>query len=56
MGLAAQKIKRKLLFSNEGAADLESFRQEVFDNLELSRQHSVRSDPAPSSHRQLKVR
>jgi phosphate:Na+ symporter len=36
MELAAKKIKRKILFSKEGAAELESFHQEVFDNLKLA--------------------
>ena len=36
MELAAKKIKRKLVFSKEGAAELESFHQEVFDNLKLA--------------------
>jgi len=36
MELAAKKIKRKLVFSKEGAAELESFHQEVFNNLKLA--------------------
>ncbi len=36
MELAAQKIKRKVVFSREGAAEFESFHQEVFDNLKLA--------------------
>jgi phosphate:Na+ symporter len=36
MELAAKKIKRKIVFSKEGAAELESFHQEVFDNLKLA--------------------
>jgi phosphate:Na+ symporter len=36
MELAAKKIKRKVVFSREGAAELESFHQEVFDNLKLA--------------------
>jgi phosphate:Na+ symporter len=36
MELAAKKIKRKVIFSREGAAELESFHQEVFDNLKLA--------------------
>ena len=36
MELAAKKIKRKVVFSKEGAAELESFHQEVFDNLKLA--------------------
>jgi phosphate:Na+ symporter len=36
MELAAKKIKRKMVFSREGAAELESFHQEVFNNLKLA--------------------
>jgi phosphate:Na+ symporter len=36
MELAAKKIKRHLVFSKEGAAELESFHQEVCDNLKLA--------------------
>jgi phosphate:Na+ symporter len=36
MELATKKIKRKVVFSKEGAAELESFHQEVFDNLKLA--------------------
>jgi phosphate:Na+ symporter len=36
MELAAKKIKRKVVFSKEGAAELQSFHQEVFDNLKLA--------------------
>jgi phosphate:Na+ symporter len=36
MELAAKKIKRKVVFSKEGAAELESFHQEVVDNLKLA--------------------
>ena len=36
MELAAKKIKRKVVFSKEGAAELESFHQEVFNNLKLA--------------------
>jgi phosphate:Na+ symporter len=36
MELAAKKIKRKVVFSREGAAELQSFHQEVFDNLKLA--------------------
>src|SRR3984885_1355249 len=36
MELAAKKIKRKVVFSKEGAAELESFHQEVCDNLKLA--------------------
>jgi phosphate:Na+ symporter len=36
MELASKKIKRKVVFSREGAAELESFHQEVFDNLKLA--------------------
>src|SRR6202000_419605 len=36
MELAAQKIKRKVVFSKEGAAELESFHEEVVDNLKLA--------------------
>jgi phosphate:Na+ symporter len=36
MELAAKKIKRQVVFSREGAAELESFHQEVFDNLKLA--------------------
>jgi phosphate:Na+ symporter len=36
MELAAKKIKRQIIFSKEGAAELESFHQEVCDNLKLA--------------------
>jgi len=36
MELAAKKIKRKLVFSKEGATELEAFHQEVLSNLKLS--------------------
>jgi phosphate:Na+ symporter len=36
MELAAKKIKRKVVFSTEGAAELQSFHQEVVDNLKLA--------------------
>jgi len=36
MELAGKKIKRQLAFSKEGAAELESFHQEVCDNLKLA--------------------
>ena len=36
MELAAKKIKRQVVFSKEGAAELESFHQEVFANLKLA--------------------
>jgi len=36
MELAAKKIKRQVAFSKEGAAELESFHQEVVDNLKLA--------------------
>jgi phosphate:Na+ symporter len=36
MELAAKKIKRQVVFSKEGAAELESFHQEVCDNLKLA--------------------
>ena len=36
MELAAKKIKRQLVFSREGAAELEAFHQEVCDNLKLA--------------------
>jgi phosphate:Na+ symporter len=36
MELAAKKIKRKLVFSREGATELEAFHQEVLNNLKLS--------------------
>jgi phosphate:Na+ symporter len=36
MELAAKKTKRKIVFSKEGAAELESFHQQVFDNLKLA--------------------
>jgi phosphate:Na+ symporter len=36
MELAAKKIKRKLIFSREGAAELEAFHMEVLDNLKLA--------------------
>jgi phosphate:Na+ symporter len=36
MELAAKKIKRRLVFSREGAAELASFHQEVLDNLKLA--------------------
>jgi len=36
MELAAKKIKRRVVFSTEGAAELQSFHQEVVDNLKLA--------------------
>ena len=36
MELAQKKIKRKIAFSNQGAADLEAFHQEVMSNLKLA--------------------
>lgn len=36
MELAAKKTKRKVVFSKEGAAELESFHQQVVDNLKLA--------------------
>jgi phosphate:Na+ symporter len=36
MEVAAKKIKRKIVFSKEGAAELEAFHQEVCDNLKLA--------------------
>jgi len=36
MELAAKKIKRKLQFSKEGAAELEAFHKRVVDNLKLA--------------------
>ncbi len=36
MELAAKKIKRRLVFSREGAAELAAFHQEVLDNLKLA--------------------
>ena len=36
MELAAKKMKRKVVFSKEGAAELESFHQQVVDNLKLA--------------------
>jgi phosphate:Na+ symporter len=36
MELAAKKIKRQVVFSREGAAELEAFHQEVVDNLKLA--------------------
>jgi phosphate:Na+ symporter len=36
MEIAAKKIKRKLAFSREGAAELTAFHQEVCDNLNLA--------------------
>jgi phosphate:Na+ symporter len=36
MELATKKIKRQIVFSKEGAAELESFHQEVFANLKLA--------------------
>jgi phosphate:Na+ symporter len=36
MELAAKKIKRQVVFSKEGAAELESFHQEVCDNLKVA--------------------
>jgi phosphate:Na+ symporter len=36
MELAAKKIKRRLVFSREGAAELTAFHQEVLDNLKLA--------------------
>ena len=43
MELAAKKIKRKVVFSKEGAAELESFHQEVVDNLKLASVFSCRA-------------
>jgi len=36
MELAAKKIKRQIVFSKEGAAELEAFHQQVCDNLKLA--------------------
>ena len=36
MELASKKIKRKVVFSREGAAELEAFHAEVVDNLKLA--------------------
>ena len=36
MEAAAKKIKRNIVFSNEGAAELQAFHQEVCDNLKLA--------------------
>ena len=36
MELAAKKIKRQVVFSTEGAAELQAFHQEVVDNLKLA--------------------
>jgi phosphate:Na+ symporter len=36
MELAAKKIKRQIVFSREGAAELQSFHHEVCDNLKLA--------------------
>jgi phosphate:Na+ symporter len=36
MELAAKKMKRKVVFSTEGAAELQAFHQEVVDNLKLA--------------------
>lgn len=36
MELAAKKIKRQVVFSREGAAELEAFHEEVCDNLKLA--------------------
>jgi hypothetical protein len=36
MELAAKKIKRQVVFSRAGAAELEAFQQEVCDNLKLA--------------------
>src|SRR6185437_5405026 len=36
MEVAAKKIKRQLVFSKEGAAELEAFHQDVCDNLRLA--------------------
>jgi len=36
MDSATKKVKRQIVFSNEGAAELESFHQEVCDNLKLA--------------------
>lgn len=36
MDLAAKKIKRQIVFSKQGAAELESFHQQVCDNLKLA--------------------
>ena len=50
MELAAKKIKRKLQFSKEGAAELEAFHKRVVDNLQarVRRLHvGRREDRAP---------
>ena len=36
MELAAKKIKRKYVFSKEGAAELEAFHKRIIDNLKLA--------------------
>jgi len=36
MDSAAKKIKRQIVFSTEGAAELEAFHREVCDNLKLA--------------------
>lgn len=45
MELATKKIKRKLVFSREGAAELEAFHQEVLNNLKLAFSVFLSGDP-----------
>jgi len=46
MELAAKKIKQKLVFSREGAAELSAFHQEVLDNLKLGFSAFISGDVA----------
>jgi phosphate:Na+ symporter len=46
MELAAKKIKQKLIFSKEGAAELSAFHQEVLDNLKLGFSAFISGDVA----------
>ncbi len=46
MELASKKIKQKLVFSKEGAAELRAFHQEVLDNLKLGFSAFISGDVA----------
>jgi phosphate:Na+ symporter len=46
MELASKKIKQKLVFSKEGAAELSAFHQEVLDNLKLGFSAFISGDVA----------
>ncbi|SPJ15601.1 putative Na+/phosphate transporter [Burkholderiales bacterium] len=50
MELAMKKIKRKLVFSKEGAAELEAFHQEVIDNLKVAFSVFMSSDVKMARH------